>query len=109
MASIWAVCGVMGLLVVAFAVWTLGSVIVVRHQTEHAADLAALAAAGGAQRGATAACERAAEVADRMQVRLRTCTLEDWDALVVVEAPDSAVLARFDAVTSRARAGPVDA
>lgn len=108
MASLWAACAVAGLLVVAFVVWTLGAAAVTRHRAEHAADLAALAAAGAADRGQAEACVRAAHISERMQVRLRMCRFDGWDALVMVEVAGPTFLSRFGPATARARAGPVE-
>ncbi|HVW45030.1 MAG TPA: Rv3654c family TadE-like protein, partial [Amycolatopsis sp.] len=75
-----------------------------KHRASDAADLAALAAAGSADRGVDAACERARAVTTRMAVRLVSCRLDGWDALVEVAA---AVPGGLGDASAHARAGPV--
>lgn len=107
MATVWAAIGVAGLVVVAYVVWLLGGAVLARHRAGSAADLAALAAAGHADRGAVEACTHARRVTQRMRGVLRECRLEGWDALVVVELVGSGPLEPFGPATGRARAGPV--
>jgi secretion/DNA translocation related TadE-like protein len=107
-ATIWAVGGIAVLFLVAAAVLAMGSVVQTRHRATAAADLAALAAATYAPDGAPAACDRARWVADRMRVRLTSCVLAGWDALVEVSAAPPGELSRFGLVTEHSRAGPVD-
>lgn len=104
MATVWGAIAVAGLLAVAGVLWFLGHVAVQRHQAANAADLAALAAAGRAERGTDEACGTARTVTGRMGVRLAECSLNEPDALVIVEAGG----APLGPVTARARAGPVD-
>lgn len=110
-ATVWTAAAIAGLLVVAaFAFW-LGAAVIARHRASGAADLAALAAAGELQRagaGHDSGCGRAAEVVQRMRVRLAGCRFEGWDALVEVECDLPGVLSRFGTGGGRARAGPVD-
>lgn len=61
-----------------------GTVIVARHRAQAAADLSALAAAGGLVAGGDAGCARAEELARRMRARVKSCTTVEWDATVTV-------------------------
>ncbi|WP_043841100.1 Rv3654c family TadE-like protein [Amycolatopsis taiwanensis] len=103
-ATVWAAGAIVALLVVAGALFSLGSVVLARQRAADAADLAALAAAGHADSGGEAACERARSVAEGMTVRLRSCRFQQWDALVEVEA---AVAGGIGVASAHARAGPV--
>ncbi|WP_228714029.1 Rv3654c family TadE-like protein [Prauserella endophytica] len=107
-ATVWAAGAIAGLLVVAGLLWLLGGAVVTRHRAANAADLAALAAAGHADRGSAEACAHARRIAERMRARIRDCRFDGWDALVVVEAPGAGPLTGFGPATARARAGPVD-
>jgi secretion/DNA translocation related TadE-like protein len=107
-ATIWSVGGIAVLFLVAAAVLAMGSVVQTRHRATAAADLAALAAATYAPDGPPAACDRARWVADHMRVRLTSCDLAGWDALVEVSAALPGELGRFGPVTEHSRAGPVD-
>ncbi len=51
----------------------LGETMVIRHQAESAADLAALAGAGTVVAGEGYACAQARRVTDRMRVQLVSC------------------------------------
>lgn len=106
-ATIWAACAVAALLVLATAVFWLGTAVLTRHRAGNAADLAALAAAGAAQRGTEVACARARWIAERMSVRVGECRFEGWDALVTVEAGLPGVVTAFGPARAHARAGPV--
>lgn len=108
-ATVWAAGVIVALVALAAAVWLLGGAVVARRHAVNAADLAALAAAGHATEGTRAACAAAGELAGRMEVRLRECRLEQWDALVIVEGAAPGLLDRFGPVVARARAGPVEA
>ncbi|TVT30268.1 flp pilus-assembly TadE/G-like family protein [Amycolatopsis rhizosphaerae] len=103
-ATIWVAGAVAALAAVLAALLAFGAAIVSRHQAGAAADLAALAAAGHAERGAEAACGQARLVTEEMAVRLTACRLEQWDALVEVTAEGPA---GFGPAMARARAGPV--
>ncbi|BBY94277.1 hypothetical protein MGALJ_39460 [Mycobacterium gallinarum] len=96
------------LLAITVACVYLGSAVVARHRAQAAADLAALAAAGGLVDGAATACARAAAVAEAMGSSVADCTVSGLDVVVAVEV--GAVLGRFGVGTARAvaRAGPVD-
>lgn len=107
MATVWAAIAVMGLVVVAYAVWLLGGAMLARHRAGGAADLAALAAAGHADRGVAQACAHAQRIAERMRGVLTECRLDGWDALVVVELALLGPVQPFGPATGRARAGPV--
>ncbi|MFF5991086.1 Rv3654c family TadE-like protein [Prauserella flavalba] len=106
-ATVWAAGAIAGLLAVAGLLWLLGGAVVTRHRAANAADLAALAAAGHAERGTAEACAHARRIAERMRAHVRECRFDGWDALVVVEAVGPGSLAGFGPVTARARAGPV--
>lgn len=84
-----------------------GTVIVARHRAQAAADLSALAAAGGLVAGADIGCARAEELARRMRTRVESCTTVEWDVTVTVTIaiPIGPLGART--VSATARAGPV--
>jgi secretion/DNA translocation related TadE-like protein len=106
-ATIWSVGGIAVLFLVAAAVLAAGCVVQTRHRATSAADLAALAAATYAPDGPPTACDRARWVADHMRVRLTSCELTGWDALVEVRVALPGELRRFGQVTEHSRAGPV--
>jgi secretion/DNA translocation related TadE-like protein len=83
-----------------------GAVVQTRHRATAAADLAALAGAGYAPYGVTAACERARWVASGMRVRVTSCRLAEWDVLIEVSAALPGGLSRLGVITERSRAGP---
>jgi secretion/DNA translocation related TadE-like protein len=85
----------------------LGEAVIVRHQAESAADLAALAGAAQVLAGEEYACAQARWVTDRMRVRLVSCHTQGWDVLVDVATQPGGWLGRLGAATGRARAGPV--
>lgn len=103
-ATVWTAIAIAALLAVAGLLVAFGSVVVTRHRAADAADLAALAAAGRAQEGPSAACAQAGLVAERMSVRLAGCRFDQWDALVEVQADAPGGLG---AAAAHARAGPV--
>ncbi|HEU0087452.1 MAG TPA: Rv3654c family TadE-like protein [Pseudonocardiaceae bacterium] len=105
-ATVWAV-GVLAVLmgVAVFALY-LGGAMLARHQAESAADLAALAGAGGVIGGEQQACAQARRVSDRMRVRLLSCRVQGWDVLVEVIVRPGGTLGGFGEATGRARAGP---
>lgn len=105
-ATVWTAGGIAVLCLLTAAGLVLGGVTQVRHRATAAADLAALAAAAYTPYGRPAACGRAAWVAERMRVRLTSCRLAGWDALVEVDAPLPGALTRFGDVAARSRAGP---
>src|SRR6266566_2947974 len=107
-ATIWSVGGIAVLFLVAAAVFATGSVVQTRHRPTSAADLAALAAATYVPDGPPSACDRARWVADHMRVRLASCEVDGWDALVEVSAELPGELRRFGQITEHSRAGPVD-
>lgn len=107
-ATIWAAGAIAAVLVVATLVIWVGAAAVTRHRAESAADLAALAAAGGALGGSRDACGQARRVADRMRVVLHVCRLAGWEVSVEVAATPPGVLAAFGSAVARARAGPVE-
>lgn len=103
-ATVWAAVAIGALVAVAAAVFAFGSVVLARQRAADAADLAALAAAGRADGGVELACARARSVTDGMAVRLLSCRLRQWDALVEVEV---GVPGGLGVASARARAGPV--
>ncbi|MGH3799508.1 MAG: Rv3654c family TadE-like protein [Pseudonocardiaceae bacterium] len=106
-ATVWAAGAIAVLMSVAVFGLYLGQAVVVRHQAESAADLAALAGAGMAVAGEQYACTQARRVTDRMRVQLVSCQTRGWDMLVEVAARPAGWLAGLGAATGRARAGPV--
>ncbi|HJP77404.1 MAG TPA: Rv3654c family TadE-like protein [Pseudonocardiaceae bacterium] len=105
-ATIWIIAAIAALLLFAGGILAVGASAVTRHRAAGAADLAALAAADYAPDGEQAACGWARWVTDRMRVRLDSCHLDGWDALVRTSADPPGPLARFGAATAHARAGP---
>lgn len=86
------------------AVLALGQAVAARHRAGGAADLAALAAADHALRGAGAACDAAVRVARAQRAEVVRCTLRG-------EIAEVAAQARFGpyAPVVRSRAGPPEA
>ncbi|MEU0525331.1 Rv3654c family TadE-like protein [Streptomyces niveus] len=103
-ATVWAAMATTALIAVFAVILAMGQAVVARHRAGSAADLAALAAAGHALRGAEAACARAAEVAGAQGAQVVRCA-------VVGEIADVTARADFGpyAPTVRSRAGPPDA
>lgn len=95
------------LLFVAGIGYQLGAVVLTRHRTEGAADLAALAAASQVALGADTACGRAARVAGAMRAQLAECRVDGRDARVRTAAEPPGVPLHRARVEARARAGPV--
>lgn len=83
-----------------------GGAIVARHRAQAAADLAALAAAGGLARGVDAACADAASVATAMRAAVGACLVEQLDVVVTVEVPVALGRWGLGTATALARAGP---
>jgi secretion/DNA translocation related TadE-like protein len=108
-ATIWAAVAIAVLMSMVVVGLHLGTAVVVRHQVESAADLAALAAAGMVVAGERRACTQARRVTDRMRVQLVSCRTHGWDVLVEAAAQPAGWLGGFGAATGRARAGPVSA
>ncbi len=108
-ATVWAA-GVIAVLV-SMAVFGLhlGEAMVLRHQVESAADLAALAGAATVVAGEHYACSQARRVTDRMRVRVESCQVHGWDVLVDVAAQPTGWLGTLGTATARARAGPAAA
>ncbi|MFD6896789.1 Rv3654c family TadE-like protein [Rhodococcus sp. NPDC060086] len=104
-ASILGCCIMAALIAITATVLHVGSVVVVRHRLQAAADLAALAVASSLDRGATEACAVAETVTVRMDVGVRSCRIHGWDAVVETYAPVSPLFGDRDA-SAIARAGP---
>ena len=107
-ATIWVVAVIAAVLLFATAILAVGSVTVTRHRAAGAADLAALAAADYAPDGEQVACGWGRWVTDRMRVRLVSCHLDGWNALIETSADPPGPLARFGAATAHAMAGPAE-
>jgi len=95
------------LLTITVACVCLGSAVVARHRAQSAADLAALAAAGGLAHGAQSACAHAVAVAEAMRTAVAGCSVAGLDVVVAVDV--KVALGRLGIGTARAvaRAGPV--
>ncbi len=106
-ATVWAAGAIAVLVSLAVFGLHLGEAMVVRHQVESAADLAALAGAATVVAGEQYACTQARRVTDRMRVQLTSCQIRGWDVLVDVAAQPEGWLGSLGAATGRARAGPV--
>lgn len=108
-ATAWAAGAIAVLVSMAVFGLRLGEAVILRHQAESAADLAALAGAAQVLAGEQYACAQARRVTDRMRVQLVSCHTQGWDVLVDVAAQPDGWLGSLGAATSRARAGPVAA
>lgn len=106
MATVWAAGAIAVLVSMAVFGLHLGEAMVVRHQVESAADLAALAGAATVVAGEQYACSQARRVTDRMRVQLASCEIRDWTVLIQATAQPAGWLATLGAATARARAGP---
>lgn len=84
-----------------------GAAVLARHRAETAADLAALAGAREAVRGADVACARATEVAADNGARLVACSVEGWTVIVVTQRSCGCMPSVSGDASGRARAGPV--
>jgi len=84
-----------------------GAAVLARHRAETAADLAALAGAREAVRGADVACARAAEVAVGNGARLAGCSVEGWTVIVVTARSCGCMPSVSGDASGRARAGPL--
>ncbi len=107
-ATVAAAFAMVAIMVVIVLVVQVGAAVAARHHAQSAADLAALAAAGALDRGNESGCTAAEDIARRMQVRVVSCRIVEWDAIVTVS--DRASLSIFGTreVRAAARAGPVD-
>lgn len=105
-ATVWAVGAIAGLMGLTVFGLHLGGALVARHQAESAADLAALAGAGGVVIGVQDPCAQARRVTERMRVQLASCRTRGWDVLVEVTARPGGLWGELGTATGRARAGP---
>jgi secretion/DNA translocation related TadE-like protein len=106
-ATVWAAGAIAVLVSMAVFGLHLGEAVIIRHQVESAADLAALAGAAQVLAGEQYACAQGRRVTDRMRVRLVSCQTRGRDVLVELTAQPAGWLGGLGAATSRARAGPV--
>jgi len=105
-ATVWAATALAALAGVLAVGLHLGSAIVARHRAEAAADLAALAAAGHATDGETAACNEGQRVAEAMGARVALCRLAGWEVLLEAQVPLPFALPGTSTATGRAHSGP---
>ncbi len=105
-ATVWTAGAIAVLVSMAVFGLHLGEAMVVRHQVESAADLAALAGAATVVAGEQYACTRARRITDRMRVQLASCRVHGWDVLVEATAQPAGWLGTLGTATARARAGP---
>ena len=105
-ATVWAAGAIAVLMSMVIFGLHLGGAILVRHQAESAADLAALAGAGAVLAGEQYACGQARRVTDRMRVNLVSCRVYGWDVLIEVAVRPGGRLSDLGAATGQARAGP---
>ncbi|WP_324198309.1 Rv3654c family TadE-like protein [Nocardia beijingensis] len=108
MATVFVCLALVALIGVTLLIAQVGVVVVARHRTQAAADMAALAAAGALVEGVDAACAEADGVARRMGTRIRVCEAAQWDATVTVERNVPIGLYGDRVVRASARAGPVE-
>ncbi|MBH0781356.1 Rv3654c family TadE-like protein [Nocardia bovistercoris] len=85
----------------------IGVVVVARHRVQAAADLGALAAAGALTAGVDAGCAEGERVLRHMEIRMRTCEVDGWAALMIAEGDVPIGLFGQRTVHAVARAGPV--
>ena len=83
-ATVMAAVLIAALVVIALGGIQLGAAEVARHRAQAAADLAALAAAGGLSLGSDAACQQADNLAATMRATVRDCHVEQLDVVVSV-------------------------
>lgn len=107
-ATVLACCALAALVVVTAMLVHVSSAVAVRHRAQSAADLAALAAAVGLDRGTDAACDAAREVAGRMRTEVVSCEVDDWDVEVAVTAPVILSVPGVRDARAVARAGPAE-
>ncbi|MFC6010125.1 Rv3654c family TadE-like protein [Nocardia lasii] len=107
-ATVFVCVALAGLICLTLLIGQVGGVVAARHRAQGAADLGALAAAGALVEGAEVGCAEATEVARRMGATVRRCAVEQWDALVEVQARVSVGVLGERTVRASARAGPVD-
>lgn len=84
----------------------IASAVVARHRCQAAADLAAVAAAAALPAGAAVACERAAQVIQRLRAEYTGCVIEGLDVVVTAETALAFRPWRADSARAAARAGP---
>ena len=107
-ATVWVVALAGVLAAIGVAAVLVGAAVVGRHRATTAADLAALAAAEHAVRGAPGACAAAGEVAGANGARLTACTVGDGAVVeVAVAVPVRLGPLGVSRAGARARAGPV--
>ncbi|WP_433661261.1 Rv3654c family TadE-like protein [Nocardia sp. CA-128927] len=107
-ATVFACLALAGLIAATLMVGQVGVVVVTRHRAQAAADLAALAAAGGLAEGVDAGCRAAGEVVRRMGAQMEGCAVAEWDATVIVNRNVPIGLLGVRMVRAVARAGPVE-
>ncbi|AOW95102.1 pilus assembly protein TadE [Rhodococcus sp. WMMA185] len=107
-ATVLACFGLAALVVVTVMLMHVGSAVSVRHRAQSAADLAALSAAVGLDRGTRAACAAADEVIERMRTAMVSCEVDGWDVEVAVAAPVLLSSFGFREAKAVARAGPAE-
>lgn len=105
-ATVLAVGAIAAIVTTFWLVVSVGLATLTRHRAGSAADLSALAAAAHTSSGATAACERARWVTDRMRVTVSQCDVVDEEALVEVTARPPGILGDLGTAAVMARAGP---
>lgn len=98
----------LAVLAVTVSMAQIGVAVVARHRMQAAADLGALAAAGGLAGGGSAGCTKASDIVRRMGGRLVECVPADWDVTVTTEGRVSLGPLGARVVYGVARAGPAD-
>ncbi|MCQ4121689.1 Rv3654c family TadE-like protein [Rhodococcus tibetensis] len=107
-ATVLACFALAALVVITATLLHVGSAVSVRHRAQSAADLAALAAGVGLDRGGESACAAARVVAQRMHVEMIDCKVEAWDVEVTVNAPVLLSSLGIRDARAVARAGPAE-
>lgn len=106
-ATVWAAGAIAVLVLLMMYGVSMGAAVAGRHRAEAAADLAALAAAGHALDGESAACAYGDRVVEAMAGRMLTCRIVGWEAFVEVEVRAPVSWLPSSAAHGRAHAGPV--
>ncbi|MEU7630621.1 Rv3654c family TadE-like protein [Nocardia sp. NPDC049220] len=107
-ATVFVCLGLVALIAATLTIGNVGTVVVARHRSQAAADLAALTAAGALVDGVEIACAEAEQVALRMQTRIKVCEATEWDVTVTVERNIPIGLYSDRVVRAVARAGPAE-
>ncbi len=108
-ATVWMLSAILITVAVTIAALAVGAAVLVRHRAATAADEMALAVAGAALQGPSAACDTGAAIARANGAAVESCVLADAIATVRVRIAMPGRLRSFGSATVVARAGPASA